>query len=130
MKLYIAARFTEKEEVRRIYALLQEQGHEITVDWTIHEPIKPYDQHPEKAHDYALEDLQGVMDCDVFVLLTSEQTGSGSAGELGAAIASQTLVGKPKIYFVGEQMGNNCFYFHPTVKRMETIEDVLADLTS
>jgi hypothetical protein len=70
------------------------------------------------------------MDADVFVLLTSDQTGSGSAGELGAAIASQMLSNKPQIYVVGQQMGNNCFYFHPTVNRVETIEDVLADLTS
>lgn len=128
MKFYIASRFTEKNEVGRIYQLLQDKGHEITADWTLHKNIKPYDQNYEIAKGYAIEDMDGVINCDVFVLITSENTGSGSAGELGAAILSNVKLGMPKIYVIGEHMGNNFFYFHPSVKRMKTIDDVLTDL--
>ncbi len=128
MKFYIAARFTEKNEVLKIYKLLQDNGHEITADWTLHKAIKPYDQNAEIAKDYAIEDMNGVINCDVFVLLTNENTGSGSAGELGAAILAQVKFGKPKIYVIGEHMGNNFFYFHPSVTRLNTIEEVLEEL--
>jgi len=130
VKFYIAARFTEKDKVRGIYQLLKKNGHQITADWTLHKPIKPYDKNAEIARDYALEDMNGVIDCDVFVLIASEDTGTGSAGELGAAILSQAKLGKPKIYVIGEYMGNNFFYFHPTVIRKNNIEEVLDDLKS
>lgn len=129
MKFYIAARFTEKEHVREIYRFLKDKGHEITADWTLHKTIKPYDENSAIAKDYAVEDMNGVIDADVFVLVTSENTGSGSAGELGAAILSKIKSGKPKIFVIGEHMGNNFFYFHPTVIRRKSIEEVLSDLS-
>lgn len=115
MKIYVAARIFEIEKVRYIYRLLEKSGHQIAADWTYHKNIKPYDKHPKFAKDYAEEDMDGVKNCDIFILLTSEETGSGNAGELGAAILSFLLRGKPKIYVVGSHMGKNFFYFHPTV---------------
>ncbi len=128
MKIYVAGRMSERDEVKRIYALLKKSGHEISVDWTWHKNIKPYDKNSKVARDYSIEDMDGVIDCDIFILLTSESPGSGSAGELGAAILSQIKLGKPKIYVVGQYMGNNFFYFHPTVVRRNTIDEVLKEL--
>jgi hypothetical protein len=128
MKFYVAARFTEKGQVKKIYKHLQEKGHEITADWTLHKTIKPYDKNAAIAKSYAIEDMNGVINADVFILLTSEHTGAGSAGELGAAILSQVKTGKPKIYVVGMRMDNNFFYFHPAVIRKNTIEEVLQAL--
>jgi hypothetical protein len=129
MEFYIAARFTEKDEVKRIYQLLSDQGHGVTADWTTHTPIKPYDQNPETAKEYATEDMRGVEECDVFVLLTSENTGSGSAAELGGAIMSHLRTGKPRVYVIGEHQGNNVFYFHPSVSKKASIDEVLAEIS-
>lgn len=35
MKIYVAARFHEKERVKTIYQKLQEMGHTTTTDWTV-----------------------------------------------------------------------------------------------
>lgn len=128
MKFYIAARFTEKDEVRRIYDILVTKGHKIAVDWTKHKTIKPYDKNSKLAAEYAIEDMNGVINCDIFVLLTSENTGSGSSGELGAAILSKIKFNKPNIYVIGNHFGNNFFYFHPVVKMKRDINEVLEDI--
>ena len=49
MKIYVAARMFEKNEVLRIYKLLRKKGHEISVDWTWHKNIKPYDKNSKIA---------------------------------------------------------------------------------
>jgi hypothetical protein len=128
MKFYIAARFNEKYKTRQIYKHLQSKGHKITADWTLHKSIKPYNQNSALAKDYAIEDMKGVAECDVFVLISSQSTGAGSAGELGAAILSQIKYHKPKIYVIGKYIGNNFFYFHPAVIKKNNITEVLKDL--
>jgi len=128
MKFYIAARFAQKAKVRKLYKVLKCKGHSITTDWTLHKNLKPYDENGEIAKEYAIEDMNGVINSDVFIFITSEITGSGSAGELGAAILSQVKLGKPKIYVVGKHMGNNLFYFHPAVVRRNSIAKVLQEI--
>jgi hypothetical protein len=128
MKVYVAARFYEKRKVRQIYKKLKAKGHTITTDWTIHKDYNPQDKHPEKAIAFAIADIDGVKNCDVLIMLTSEVIGPGSSGELGAGILSHLLTGKPKIYVVGKHMDKNLFYFHPSVTRKDNIEDVLEEL--
>ncbi len=127
MKWYIAARFDEKEKVREIHQLLAVYGHTITSDWTVHLPIKPYDHHERESREYSLADIDGVRESDIFVLL-SDDAGTGMYVELGTAIASHLTFGKPLIYVVGEHSSRSMFYFHPSVKRRKTIEDVLGEI--
>lgn len=127
MKIYIAARFIEKEEVSRLYKLLSQKGYEITTDWTLHKSIKPYEENQELARRYTTEDIEGVRDCDVFILL-SDESGTGMHVELGAAIFSNIKFRKPKIYVVGKYKSNHMFYFHPSVNRRETIGEVLEEI--
>lgn len=125
MKIYVAARFSEKKEVLRIYKLLREKGHTIIADWTLHKNIDPYDKNQAIAKKYAIEDIEAVTNSDVFILLTSAKPGLGSTTELGAAIASNELSGKPKIYVLGTHMSQNFCYFHPSVNRFKTIKQLL-----
>ena len=127
MTFYVASRFGNKEFVRKIYEILQSKGHSITADWTQHKSIKPYDQNASMCGNYAIEDIGGVKDCDVFILVSGEG-GTGMHTELGVAILSHILFGKPKIYVAGEHNKNSMFYYHPSVKRMEKIEYVFEDL--
>ena len=64
MKIYVATKFTRKEEVLEIYKKLREHGHEITTDWTVHE------LDPKRATEYAEEDMRGVQECEVLTHLS------------------------------------------------------------
>jgi len=119
MKWYIAARFELKEEVRAMYKVLEARGHTITDDWTKHQSIKPYDKNAEMARQYTNDDLTGVMNADV-VLILSDEAGIGMYTELGVAMASQLLKGSPLIFITGEHTARNMFYFHQTVMRRPT----------
>jgi diphthamide synthase subunit DPH2 len=127
MKIYVAASFQLKERVKELYNTLQERGHEITVDWTAHKPVEPFDQNEALSREYSVEDIEGVADSDVFILL-SDVHGKGMYVELGAAIISHLRHGKPIIYVVGERNAEVMFYFHPSVNRRETIEDILDEI--
>ena len=129
MKVYVASRFENKEEVRRVYSLLVEKGYSITADWTIHKRVQPVtDITRVLATEYALEDIEGVIDCDVFIFLTMEKSGTGSTTEFGAALLSQIVRHKPKVYVVGHYIEQNLFFIHPSVILKQTIEDVIEEL--
>ena len=129
MKIYIAARFTEKAMVQVLYKQLRTLGHTITADWTQHSNVKPYNEHPKEAGEYAVEDLQGTIESDVFIYFTSPEVGAGLSAELGAALASHVRTGAPQIYVVGDYAATNAFHYHPAIKRVETIEAVLGELS-
>lgn len=128
MKIYIAAKFKDKEKVKKLNKLFKKKGYELSGDWTDHVQVKPYDKEPKRSKTYAIKDINASKNCDVFILLTNEAGGTGMSTELGAAIASHLLMKKPKIYVVGKHMGVNMFYFHPSVYQRKTIEEVLKEL--
>lgn len=126
MKVYIASRTSEREEVKRLNTLLSQKGFEV-LDWTWHMPTKPYEEHKDIALQYSLEDVQMVKECDLFILLTTETSGSGSTTEFGMALFSYELFKKPNIYVVGSHI-NNMFFFHPGVKMVQTRDELLTIL--
>jgi len=127
MKFYVAARFGLKDQVGGIYKTLQDKEHEIIADWTEHKPIKPYDENQNLSRDYSVEDVDAAMNCDVFIFISSD-AGTGMYVELGAAIANNIKSGSPKIYVIGEHTARSMFYFHPSVIRKNTLEEVFEDL--
>jgi hypothetical protein len=128
MKAYVSAKYENQDEVRRVYKLLAEKGYEMVYDWTTHDPIKPYKDHPEKAGRYAKEESDAIFDCDLFIHLTVEKEGTAMFVELGIAIALSLQKGTPKIYIVGDYNSRSTFYYHPSVVRKNSIEEVLAEL--
>ena len=128
MKIYVAARFHEKERVKKIYTELQNKGHSITTDWTVCQTKQPYSKNFEDARACALHTIQGVKDCEVFIFLTNPEIGAGSSAELGAALLSNTLIKAPRIYVVGPYIDNNFCFYHPAIEKRETIEQVLTEL--
>ncbi len=127
MKFYIAARFNLMDKIKEVYKLLVEEGHEISLDWTEHKPIKPYDKNINTSKQYSIEDIDGVRNSDVFVLV-SDEAGTGMYVELGVAILSNIIYGKPRIFIIGENNTRAMFYFHPSVERRENLEQVLSEL--
>lgn len=129
MKVYLAGRFDERERVKAAQQVILSHGHVLTADWTDHKPIARYGEDLELAASYAAEDLSGVIHADAVILLTSELPGgTGVHAELGAAIAHQTLAGRPAIFVVGPHFSRSMMYFHPAVRRVESLEAALAAL--
>ena len=128
MKFYVASRFGNKDEVRKLYGILKQQGHNISLDWTIHESVKPYGQNEEKAARYSIEDVEGVRRSQVFVLL-SDESGTGMYVEMGVALHSFLEKGSPLVYVVGDYTDRCSFFFHPAVRRVKTIEEVLEEVS-
>jgi nucleoside 2-deoxyribosyltransferase len=128
MKVYLAGRFDERERVRSMQAHLRERGHEIIVDWTTHDPVGRHGERPDLSRAYAEEDLRGVVEADVFILLTSATVGTGTHTELGVAIREFQATGKPLVYVIGDHTSRSVMYFHPAVERRADLETVLREL--
>jgi hypothetical protein len=128
MKVYVAARFYEKDRVRKLYASLKEQGHTITLDWTLCNPEKPYRAHLDGARVCAEHAIAGVKECDVFIYLSSTEIGGGSSAELGVALMAHLFGKCPHIYVVGPHLEQNICFYHPAVQIKDSISEVLQDL--
>lgn len=128
MKIYVAARFHEKERVKKIYAELKKLGHEITEDWTICTTQQPFSKHQDQAQMCALHTIQGVKDSEVFIYLTNQEIGAGSSVELGAALLSHSVFKSPRIYVVGPHIDTNYCFYHPAVQMRKDLEEVFAEL--
>jgi len=123
MNVYIASRTSERELVKKLNKFFKKNGF-IALDWTWHTPTKPYEEHKETAKDYSIEDLEMVKKSDIFILLTTESSGTGSTAEFGMALMAYSLFKKPHIYVVGKYI-NNMFYYHPGVILVEDINKLL-----
>ena len=124
---YVASRFACKKTVKRIYSKLEKLGYFPSVDWTKHESTKPYSDNPGITMDYTSADIAGARKSDLFILI-SDRAGTGMHTELGAAIGHHIQFKNPLIYVIGKYVNSNPFFFHPSVRRRATIEDVIAEL--
>ncbi|MBU2104668.1 MAG: hypothetical protein KKF67_02755 [Nanoarchaeota archaeon] len=128
MKIYVAASFEKKKEVLEIYQRLKQLGHKISGDWTAHKFIRPYKENQELAKQYSIEDINGIKNCDIFILIPDEISSRGKYIEFGAAVLSNIKSSKPIIYVVGKFNSDSIFYFHPQVKRVDSIDEVLKEI--
>ncbi len=127
--VYVAGRYDEREKIRSVMHEVASHGHSITRDWTTHLPIARYGEDPSLSTQYAKEDLDGVAAAEVFVLMTSELSGgTGIHAELGNAIARHELTGKPHVFVVGPHFSKSMMYFHPSVKRVDDLDEVLREI--
>jgi len=116
--------------VQSIYKMLQAYGHTISKDWTNHKSTSPKESESDRelAEQYAKEDIQGVTEADVFILLTSETQGTGRYVELGAAIQSNLVSGRPQIYIINQKSKDPMFFYHPCVILKSSIEEVIEEI--
>lgn len=130
MKIYVSAKFNDKDRVRDAYILLKNSGHTITHEWIHNKQSFPFDQDAAFTAKCAHEDFKGVLDADVFILFSNSEPSMGASGELGAAIASSLLRNKPYIYVVGPQFNANFCFYHPHVTWKNSVEEVLSSIQS
>lgn len=113
MKFYVASRFGNFEAVRRMNDAIQKMGHMLTMDWTKTGELG-CSSHPERLGDptvlaYAVSDKHGAMNCDVLILLVTDDM-CGAYMEVGMALA----MGRP-VFVVGEIKRWSIFYHLPQI---------------
>lgn len=121
LRFYIAGSFSKREEVKLLMNRIEELGHRISLDWTTHLYVKPYEENLELAARYTKEDIEGVRDCDIFVLIPEEEGGTTQFAELGAAIVIEDV---KRIFVVGPHNTRSMIFIHPKIERVDSIEEV------
>ena len=127
MKFYIAGKFEEVDQIHQLFKRVQALGHEISYDWTTHIKSKPYTEYVDRIRTYAENELEAILDSDVFIYLTHER-GTTLHMEYGAALTKKKLGGDIKIYVIGEHNARSPWYFNPLATRVDTVDQVFADL--
>lgn len=116
MKIYVAAKWCDRETVRLIYSRLVAAGHCITLDWTHHEN----DSLEDKIR-WAELDIEGVRQCDCLVAVFQyERHQRGAFMEVGAALAWS----KPVIV-IGKAENTSTLLHHPLVVKVDNVGECL-----
>ena len=125
MRIYVAGKYCERFFVKEIYKLLEERGHEITVDWTNHN-VYPNDSSPDILATFADDDLRGVLEADLFIGdVLNQHEYKGLWVEMGIALGK----GIP-VWLIGEN-GDACIFSnHHTVRKFKGISEMLKALES
>ncbi len=116
MRFYIAGKFQDRKNVRKLMDKIQDLGHTITYDWTIDE---------ENAAGYpilnTLRDARGVQICDTYVgRFIKKNRYRGALVEFGIALG----LGK-RICIIGHEADGCIFTNHPSVQRFDNEQDFL-----
>ncbi len=127
MKFYIASRTKHRKLIEEIRKQVVRKGYEFISTWVDEGEIIPYENNVSASSERAEQCVRDSSGCDVFVLI-SDDSGSGMYTELGVALLSNINSGKPKIYVIGDHINRSAFFFHPSVKRVSSMEEVFKDL--
>jgi hypothetical protein len=128
MKFYVASSISNKEKVRDLFQSLEQAGHSVAVDWTETDTVPEAQRNTEGDHIRAISrrDLDGVLNCDAFILLSEPPEGRSMYVELGLALAHQVSTGKPRIFVLGTRNDQSVFYYYPAVRRVRNVDEILA----
>ena len=75
-RVFVSGQIGDVEAVRNVQAAFEAAGHRITHDWTHNETGdkllggKAKFDYPEASAERAVKDMQGVIDCDIYVICT------------------------------------------------------------
>jgi nucleoside 2-deoxyribosyltransferase len=128
MKVYIAARYSQKEEMKQVAALLRDKKIEVMSSWLLepHPPCTTMDQVSEDdLRGYAQRDLEDIEAADVMLLFTVDPLIPTVRGGRHVETGYCTCLKKP-IYIVGPR--ENIFHYLPQVKQYSDIASMLKDL--
>lgn len=105
MKFYVASSIKNKDVTQKLLGTLRDAQHEVTVDWTREDniPVHERDAKLEEVREISTRDFEGILDCDVFVLLSDPAEGRSMYVEFGIALASNAKSGRPLVFVLGEQ---------------------------
>ncbi len=117
--IYVAGKWQERERIRGIHRALRGLGHKITVDWTGHE-----EDDTEFPSGYAVEDVRGVQNADLFIgLFANKHEYKGALVEMGVALGLNIPV-----YIIGHAIDSCVFSAHPLVHTFDSLDELLNEL--
>ena len=128
MNIFVSGKFEDRKEIKNLLVRLENLGHKITYDWTDHIPIKPYIDNQELANKYCVNELEGILKCDVLIYL-SDKKGTTLKMEYGAALIRSLIEKYPIIYAVGEYNDASPWFFHENTRRRDSIEEVIEEIS-
>lgn len=118
MKVYVASSLFNIKRTRQIMEKLKNDGFQITYDWTVHGKVDNEDE----CRNIAILEEQGVLCCDVFILVFPGRTGSHI--EFGLARASNKII----ILLQEIETERKTFYYLPGIVRIKTEEELFSYL--
>jgi hypothetical protein len=112
VKFYVGTKWEEAPRARDIMWDLVGRGHEITHDWT---------ECPQETPGAAYDDIKGVVDADVLVLVCEKDLPyANMLVELGAALGN----GKP-VYVLGKAPVTKLLMFqHPLIQFIGGLDEI------
>lgn len=126
MKVYVAGRLRQVNDVRRAQQTLKAFGAEITYDWTAEEIASDWHTNRAEGARLAAKEIRGVQQAEALVLVghCGKRTGAGLGifVEVGIALAES----KP-ICIIGPER-ESVFWQTPYVFRVETIDGAVSEL--
>lgn len=131
VKIYVAGTLEDVTAVRAVQDAVQDAGHVLTLDWTRgpDSSVSDYATSPHAAATIARDDLQAVLDADAVLVVATQHDGRGMFVELGAAMAARSLGHGPRhVAVIGPIHHESVFYFHPSVTRVDDVDEWLAGL--
>ncbi len=126
MKVYLAAMFGQKMEMREVRTRLENAGHEVTSQWVYVEEGVDSGASEAKLREYAQMDLNDVLRSDVLVAFSQPRgtphTGGGRHVEFGYALSEgiDVVICGPK--------GEHIFHYLEGVHHAENEEALMLTL--
>lgn len=123
MRIYLAGKWVDKAEIRKVMDDLEAKGHTITHDWTSYETSD--ERTPEYLGNCAHNDIEGVRNAELVIVLMTDPKYPyrGSFTEIGAACA----LGKPVRIVCPFDEGycrTNCFFWHQNITHYKSLDEV------
>lgn len=126
MKIYLAARFSRREQLNELADELRRMGHIVTSRWLetkwVNRPDQSAAAPPEYRQTYALIDLEDVQAADVMINFTEDAIPNAGRGGRHVEFGYAMALGK-RMVVVGYR--ENLFHEHPSVEFFETQWDML-----
>jgi len=116
MKIYVGSSLLNSKRVKEVQQRFKDAGCIITYDWTVHGQVTD----EELLAKYAVAELQGVKEADIFFMLLPGR--NGTHFEMGVAHAS----GKKIVMLIEQDQELKTFYYLDGVERF-TEEDLAFD---
>ncbi|WP_340541051.1 nucleoside 2-deoxyribosyltransferase [Nocardioides sp. GXZ039] len=128
MRIYVAGALADLERVREVQDAVVAAGHEVVLDWTraSDADLRDYGSQAVAAEQVARADLEAVLGADAVLVVDTDQPGRGMYVELGAALARAARGESVQIAVLGPEADRSVFYFHPAVRRYDSVEEWLA----
>ena len=125
MKIYLAARYSRREELVAYATMLHKLGHEVTSTWldSNYEGSDYESTHcpPEDRARIATCDFRDIMLCNMLIHFTEEPRNGSRGGrhvEMGIALGLMK-----RVAIVGP--AENIFCFHEDVRRFDNFDDLI-----